>query len=538
MFLDVLLDEGVSHVFGNPGSTELGLIDELSNYPGIRYIHALQENTAVGMADGFAMATGHPAFVNLHTLGGLGGGMSNLTNAAASRTPLVVTAGQQRRDRLALDPVLSGDLVGLARPVTKWSHELRTPEEIGVMLRRAFRDARTPPGGPVFLSVPMDLLDEEVGPPPARSQVQSSGAAQGIGALVDRLIATPAERLALVVGDGAGRAPAFTAVVALAEWLGCPVFGAAFSSVNPFPSTHPAWSGYLALHPDAVNATLSPFDQVLVIGAPAFLTYEAGQLPARPPSLELLHIDDDPSRLGRNESTVIGLHGDIAATVEAVIDRLKEQRSAPYRSGAVAAAVVSHQPDDSTNRPMHPRTAVSACLDALAPGSIVVDEAVTSGRFIKKALQTSGPGEYYFCRGAALGWGMPASLGVALARQDQPVVCFVGDGAAAYSIQSLWTAAHERIPVVFVVLNNGQYRILKDGIAARGGVSAMTNHYVAMDLQDPAPNYVAIASGFGVASQRIDSPDELGRAMETALRERRPALLDVPIAGGDYTGRA
>jgi benzoylformate decarboxylase len=539
VLLDLLVDEGVHYVFGNPGSTELALIDELCTYPQLRYIHALQENTAVGMADGFAMASGSPAFVNLHTLGGLGGGMSNLTNAAASRTPLIITAGQQHRDRLVRDPVLSGDLVGLARPVTKWAHELRTPDEIGVIFRRAFKDARTPPQGPIFVSIPMDVLDEPASPPPVKSRVELPGSAKGVDDLAARLAATDAQQLAIVVGDGAGREPAFTEVVTLAEWLGCAVFGAAFCSVNPFPTAHPAWQGYLPLHPDALNATLSSFERVLVIGAPAFLLYEAGQLPPLPESVELLHIDDDPTRVGRNERTTLGLCGDIAATIEAVIDELKQQRSAaPYRSGRVADGQPRLVPEDhATARPMHPRTAVTGCLDGLPPGAVVVDEAVTSGRIIKKAFATSGPGEYYFCRGAALGWGMPASLGVALAKPQQPVICFVGDGAAAYSIQSLWTAAHEQIPVVFIVLNNGQYRILKDGLTARDGASAKTDRYVAMDLTGPAPDYVQIASGFGVDAQRVEQPSELRAAVGAAVASRRPALIDVPITGADTGGR-
>lgn len=541
VLVEVLLDEGVTHLFGNPGSTELPLVDELAAHPEIEYVHALQENSAVGMADGYALATGRPSFVNLHTMGGLGGGMSNLTNARASGTPMVVSAGQQSRAHLIEEPLLSGDLVRLAEPVSKWGHELRAADEIGRITRRAFADARTPPRGPVFISIPMDVLDEPTSTPaPSRLGDRGLGTARGLEALAARLQSVAPDDLAVVAGDRVSPG-AMPHLVGIVEHLGSAVYGAAFSSVNPFPTRHPAWSGYLSVNPAEVQATLGAYRLVFVVGAPAFLLYDPGDRSALLAGIELLHLDEDPALLGRNHTTSLGLCGEIEGSLSELSARLGglEERSDAARgrtsraaasaaSGeAVAVRVASRQLD----RPLPALVAADAVARSLPRGAVVVDESVTASGLVKTLHRTDGPNEYFFCRGAALGWGMPAALGVALARPDRPVVCVVGDGAAAYSIQSLWTAAHHRIPVVFVVLNNRQYRILKASLTRRAGRSVTAGHFVAMDLDDPPPDYVSIAGGFGIQALRAEDPDSLTEMVASGLRSGLPLLIDVPIAG-------
>src|SRR2546423_6604568 len=225
VLLDLLRDEGVRHVFGNPGSTELPLMDALIDAGDIEYVLALQEATAVGMADGYAQATGRPAFLNLHTVAGLGNAIGNLTNARANGTPLVVTAGNADRRHLVADPMLSGDLVGLAAGTTKWGHEIRHPGELGTILRRAFRDAASAPAGPVFVSIPMDVLDQEDEAPVLPvSPIERAAVAGGLDQLAAAL--TAPGKLALVAGEELGASPGgVDAMVALAERLGAPVFG-------------------------------------------------------------------------------------------------------------------------------------------------------------------------------------------------------------------------------------------------------------------------------------------------------------------------
>jgi len=546
VLIDVLRAHGTGYLFGNPGSTELPLVDELARHPDLSYIHALQENTAVGAADGYAQATGRPAVLSLHTFGGLGGAMGNLTNAWTTRTPLIVTAGQQRRSELPREPLLSGPLTALAAPVTKWAHELRGPDELALIFDRAFAEAMNPPTGPVFVSIPIDVLDapttQEARPPAQLCPAGPAGRLDDMAALLAEA-ARPAQAapggVAIVAGEAADRAA--EPLARLAETLGAPVYGAGFCPRNPFPSTHPAWAGYLTLDRTAVGATLGRYGCVLVVGAQAFLLYDTGSGAVLPGHVRLLHLDSDPARLGRNEPTSLGAAGDITASVRMLTGHLAgrvDRAAAATRLEAHRSARAAHLDDLRAialarydRGPIDPLAAAHAVLEALPPGGIVVDEVATATGPLRELHRSDTSGRYFFCRGAALGWAMPAALGVQLANPDAPVLCVVGDGAAAYSIQALWTAAHHRIPVVYVVLNDRQYQILRDGLRHRGGASVASERFVAMDLDDPAPDYVRIAEGFGVEAERVSRAEELAEAVKRRLGERRPALIDAQVQG-------
>src|SRR5437764_1297153 len=272
--LEVLRTEGVRHLFGNPGSTELPLIDALASADDLRYVLALQEASAVGIAEGYAMASGRPAFLNLHTSAGVGNAIGALTNAQANLTPLVVTAGQQDYRHIATDPLLAGDLTGLARSVSKWVHEVRTPGELGTILRRAFHDAASSPTGPVFVSLPMDLVEDraDVAVPPA-STILHRSLAEGLGELA-RLLTEPAVgKVAIVVGDEVSTSDAVTEVVELAEALGAPVHGAPLHSRGVFPPLHPLWAGMLAPAAAAMRSTLSVYERVFLVAGRGFMAY-------------------------------------------------------------------------------------------------------------------------------------------------------------------------------------------------------------------------------------------------------------------------
>ncbi|HLF41462.1 MAG TPA: thiamine pyrophosphate-binding protein, partial [Acidimicrobiia bacterium] len=471
VLLEVLASEGVRHCFGNPGTTELPFIDSLAGRAEPHYVLALQENVAVAMADGYAQASGRPSFVNLHTSAGLGGGIGNLTNASANRTPMVVTAGQQDRRHLAMEPILSGDLVGLAGAATKWQHEVRHAGELGTILRRAFLEAVNPPAGPVFVSIPMDVLEEEGDlEVPPRSHIDRGAVAGGIAELAELLAGPAPDRIAIVVGDGVAAAGAVGEVVALAEALGARVFGAPLHSNLDFPMTHPLWSGMLGFAASAISGMLSSFERVLVVGAKAMLVYPWSPGPPIPPTVELLHLDSDAGELGRYLPTRFGTAGDVRASLAALVPLV----AARVDGGRAAAALdkARQQRDGTTARfdaiaaelagdvPMHPMAATHALLAALPEGGAIVDEAITTGFHLRMLMRTETPGTYFFCRGGGLGWGIPAALGVKLARPEMPVLCIVGDGSAMYTIQALWTAAHEGLPVVVAVVNNREYAIL------------------------------------------------------------------------------
>jgi benzoylformate decarboxylase len=532
-FLEVLRSEGVRHVFGNPGTTELPLIDALAGVDDIGYVLALQEATAVGMADGYAQVTGRPAVLNLHTSAGLGNAIGNLTNAQANGTPLVVTAGQQDRRHLHHDPLLAGDLVGLAAPVAKWSREVSNIGELGTIMRRAFHDATSAPSGPVFVSIPMDVLEEQGDAPvpaPSRIARASAPASELLDELATRLQSSA--RVAIVAGDEVAASGAVAALVDVAEALGCAVHGAPLHSNVVFPTAHPLWRNALPPNANAIASALGAYDTVLLVGGRAFMVYPYSPGPAVPDGVALLHLSPDAHQLGRTWPTELGVTGDPRASLEALRARLGPATDLTEARAAREAADVRFDGkamEGYSSVPMPPASAAHALLRALPPHTPVVDEAITTGSYVRGYLRAE-PGEYFFCRGGGLGWGMPAALGVSLGRDRSPVLCVVGDGSAMYSPQALWTAVAQGLPVVFAVVNNRQYLILKNYLRGMDAETVRTGRFVGMDLDAPPVDFVALARSMGVAGTLVEKAGDVGDALRTALASGAPHLLELPIS--------
>jgi len=541
VLLEVLRTEGVTHVFGNPGSTELPLIDALAGVDDIRYVLALQEATAVGMADGYAQTTGRPAFLNLHTAAGLGNAIGNLTNAKANGTPLVVTAGQQDERHLVDDPLLSGDLVGLAGAVSKWTHEVRSPDELGTILRRAFKDAAAPPSGPVFVSMRMDHLDRPVeAPVPPRSEVDTRVVAADLARLAQLLTEPEHGQLAIVAGDEVAQSGAVGALVELADALGAPVFGSPLYGRSPFPPSHPQWAGMLGPSTAAIRSALAPYRRVFLVGGQAFMVYPRTDGPPLEPGTELVHLAPAPEPVARAHPVLHGAVGDPKATLTALLHEVHGRLEGVWdlavdRAAAEQRAGAERETREATARarygpaPMAPMAAAHALLRALPPGTPVVDEAITTGVYVRGFHHEATPDTYFFNRGGGLGWGMPVALGVSLAGGRSPALCVVGDGSTMYSPQALWTAAREQLPVVFAVVDNGQYLILKNLLRGMSGTSVEHERFVAMDLGDPAVDFVELAASMGVDGSRVDATDDITEVVKTALDRGRPHLLHIPI---------
>ena len=527
-------------MFGNPGTTELPLVDALARSSEPGYVLALQEATAVGMADGYGRLTRRPSFVNLHTVAGLANGLGNLANAAAAGTPMVITAGQQDRRHLIAEPLLSGDLVGLAGSLVKWSYEVRTLAELGVAVRRAFRLAAAPPTGPVFLGIPMDVL-EEGGEAllPARSQADDAPLGGSLAELADLLAG--AQRPGLVVGNELAWSDGLNAAVELAQALGAPVHGQPLASLLVFPSAHPLWRGPLPLDAAGINATLSAYDRVLVLGADAFLVYQYSSEQAMPQGVELLQIHPDPAQLGRTHAVRLGVLGDPARCAAELARLLAGRVPAERRQrvlaeseawqGEVIAKLAEQVSKGRLTRPLGPAAAVQAVVSRLPENAILVDEAVTAGLFTRAFHEGSAATSYLWSGAGALGWGVPAALGAKLAAPERPAVCIVGDGSFMYSPQALWTAARYRLNVLTVVLDNHEYRILKRGLDRLRGSAARSGSYLGMDLGDPGIDFVALAGSIGIRGSRVEDADTLEQKVDEALGSGEPRLLHVPISG-------
>ncbi len=544
---EMLIAEGVEYVFGNPGTSETPFMDALQDYPQLRYMVALQEATAVGMADGYARATGKPAFANLHIAGGLANGISLLYNAYRGGTPLVLTAGNSDTRMLLSDPVLSGDLVEMVRQYTKWSVEVKHASDIPVAVRRAFKEAKTPPTGPVFISFPWDTQDEEAD----IDIVPSSAGYHRIRPDADALtraaaLLAGAENPTIVVGDRVAQSSAAAEAVEVAELLGAKVFAADYTEMN-FPTSHPQFMGVLNLNNPATKERLSDADVLLAVGANVFSSFLYVPDPFLSSSTRLIHLDSSTREVEKVYPTEIGMIADPKAGLRDLADALRQemsgsaQEAARTRSASIGdeksrarAAYQGRVKERWDREPMSVERMMAELAQAVPANAIIADEAITSRGALQGAMDFDEPGSIYGIRGGALGWGMPGGLGIKLANPDRPVVAVVGDGSSLYSFQALWTASRYNIPITWVICNNRTYRILKVNMEVylRDMLkdTERKSDYIGMDFSPPL-DLAKIAEGFGVHSRRVDKPSELRSALDEALGLGKPALVDVVIDG-------
>jgi benzoylformate decarboxylase len=544
VLLELLASEGVEYIFGNPGTTELPLMDALLRAPDLKYVLALQEATAVAMADGYAQAARRPAFLNLHTAGGLGHGMGNLLNASVSQTPLVVTAGQQDSRHTVTDPLLFDDLVRIAGPAVKWAREVANADQLPVLVRRAFHDASAAPTGPVFLSLPMDVMDEmsEVGIE-RRSHIDRNAVAGSLERLAQQLAAVKPGRLAIIAGDEVHSSDAAAETAAVAEALGAPVYGSSWPSRIPFPTSHPLWAGNFPTTARRMAEILSRYDAIFALGGKSLVTILYTEGSAIPPGCDVFQLSADVRDLGRTYVTKLSVVGEVKASLRALLPHLAE---ATKSNRSVYAALLQKAGEERTaerrslwamadaqmNRPVTtPLVAAREAVRAIGPDVAIVDEAIATSAHVRKFLSSRSPNQYSFMRGGGLGWGMPAAVGCSLGLGCEPVVCLVGDGAAMYSPQALWSAAHEKLPVTFVVMNNREYNVLKNFMRTQVDyVAAKTGRFIAMDIRQPAIDYLSLARAMGVAAQRVERAADIAPAIEAGIASGRPNLVEVPIS--------
>lgn len=500
---------GIRHVFGNPGSTELGF---LSDFPAdIHYVLALQESVALAMADGYAQSSGHPAFLNLHTAPGLGNAMGALFTALKNKTPLIVTAGQQDTRMLRYDPLLSGPLVGIARPLVKWAHQPAVAAEVPAALERAYHIAMTPPTGPVFLSIPMDFWEQPAEYVEPRDVVQAGTPSPSqLSALVAAL--NGASNPVMVAGSGIDRSGAWAEAVALAERLSLPVWAEPLAPRATFPGDHPLFAGHLKPAQGLLAQALLGHDLILVVGAPAFLYYPNVPGPVVPPGAALWMVTDDPDEAARapvGSALVAGVREALAALAAAVTPRPR-----PLPSRAVEAAK-RRSAAARVREKMGAAFVLHTLSSYVTPETVVVDESISNSLTLRDFLPPRTPGSYFTAYSGGLGWAMPAATGLALANPARPVVAVVGDGSSLYSIQALWTAAREKAGVVFVILNNGQYGILKG--YAQSFYPGQERKVPGLDL--PGLDISAAAAALGVPAVRVTSPDQVGPAFADAFEQ-------------------
>jgi len=540
ILLEVLRSEGTRYIFGNPGTTELPLIDSLVTEPDIRYVWGLQEASAVSMADGYAQASGKPAFVNLHTAGGLGHGMGAIMNAKIARVPMVVTAGQQDLRHFLADPLLAADLVGMAAPIAKWCFEPNSLDDLSLILRRAFHNSMTPPRGPVFLSLPMNILDEFGSLPmlPA-SRVERASIGSGISQLAAGLLRFKPGRTVIVAGNDIAETGVDGSIARIARLLGAPVYGSSWPSVNNYASVDPFWRGSLPTTARGISEILGRYDCMLGLGGKTLVAIIYTARDPIPEDITFYHISEDGNDLCHNDAPKLGIVGNVKATLEALAAELERKVSpeaveanvlfAQEGQEALRRALRDQAEQAAGDAVLRPIVAAREIMRSLADGTFVVDEAPCANAFTQPMHRSTAAKQYFHNRGGALGWGMPAAVGVSLANDKAPVLCVVGDGSALYSPQALWSAVHEETPVVFVILNNGEYGILKEFMLNQPQYNARKHGFLAMDICDPRIDFQLLAGSMGVPAQKIGSKADISGAIESALASGKSHLIEIPV---------
>ncbi len=545
--MDSLRAHGVRWIFGNPGTTESPILDSLHDYPDIGYAVTLHEGVAVSAASFHSQASGSTAVANVHVAPGLGNGLGSLYGALRARSPMILTAGQQDSRMRLRDPMLQHDLVAMAAPLTKWSVQVSSADEMAPIMRRAFKVASDPPRGPVFVALPIDVMEQETEHGAEVSGAlhrRTSADPQGVLALAELLAA--AARPAIVAGDDVARGGAGAALVELAEAAGAAVYHEGLRLHMPFPNRHPNHCGALGFEAAAIQRALSDHDVVLLAGGPFFEEVWFDPIAPIAAGTRIAQIADSADLLARNFPVDVGVLGDLDATFSALVPALAERggralaAAAARRNARLASAnaeallaaeaqLMAH----SEGLAMSPGRALYELAQALPAGGIVVDEAITAGGPLAQAFEFRHAHDYYGQRGGGIGQGIAGALGVKLAHPGRPVMVVTGDGSAMYQVQSLWTAAKLGLGILFVVLANGEYRVLKHNLDAyrqRFGVAPSNRPYPHMDFA-PALDFVSLARGLGVAATRIDDPDGLEQAAREAFTSGEPRLLEVVVAG-------
>jgi benzoylformate decarboxylase len=511
--IELLRRRGMTMIFGNPGSTELGLLRAFP--PDFRYILGLHEGVAVAMADGYAQATGRPAFVNLHSATGVGNAMGAVVNAFHNRAPLVITAGNQDRRQLELEPYLFARSTSLMAPYVKHSHQPARAQDVPAAIDRAWALAQSPPRGPAFVSVPSDDWDAALAPAsrPGGGELLDSGGidAAALDELARRI--QGATSPGLIVGAGVDAGGAWADVIALADRLGAPVWAAPQSPRLGFPEDHPLYQGHLAPGHASAAAQLAGLDLALVLGAPvfAFLPYE----PGGPPLPPLIHITDDPNEAARAPAA-LRVVGDVRAVAAGLAARLPTLTSATQPDPQAAP------PRPPASIPIPPAFLMAALAEALPADAVLVEESPSNRNDLRAHVRIRRALSFFATASGGLGFAMPAAVGIKLALPSRPVVCLIGDGSAMYAPQTLWSAVQLRTAVAFVVVNNARYAILES--AARfAGLEGLPS------LELPGLDFVALAQSFGCRAVRVTDPQDLGPALAEAVAGTDPVLLDVIV---------
>ena len=542
-FLSLLVDEGVTHLFGNPGTTELPIMHALRDHASLTYVLGLQESVVIAMADGFCRASGKLAACNVHVAPGLGNALGAIYNANLSGSPLIITAGQQEQGHGLMEPLLYGPLVDMARPLVKWATEITRIEDVPRILRRAAKVAMASPTGPVFLSLPGDILNTsatiDLGHR-TRVDALTLPSDDSLHRLSKRILA--AEKPVLLVGTEIVTSDALHEAAELADVLGAPVYQQTVPHGAHFFSEHPAFMGALTRIQSQVRSTLSPYDLMVCIGADVLQMSVWSETDPLPPELPIVQIGLRDWEMGKNYPSEIALRSDVKETLQKLIPQLRQMQGTEKARTSVRSLEQISQSNWSTNRvqrqqeigarsdegSIDPDWLMMQIAESIPPDTIIVDEGLTTSKNLLQFLPHRDRYSYFGMVSGGIGWGIAAAVGVQLAQPDRPVVAISGDGSAMYSPQALWTAAHLKLPILFLIFNNQGYRILKERLLAFHG----NDQYIGMNLREPSIDFTGLATAFGMRAEKITDAVQFEATFKDAVTSDTPCLLEIMLQPG------
>ena len=507
---------GMTTVFGNPGSTELNF---LNNFPeDFDYVLALQEASAVAMADGYAQATSNAAFVNLHSAAGLGNALGNIYTAFRNHAPLVITAGQQSRSILPFAPYLGAEQAAeFPKPYVKWSIEPARAEDVPLAIAQAYHIAMQHPRGPTFVSIPSDDWNKPTVMPNYSKTI--GGSTPSPDAIEQLLTAIQnSQNLALIVGSDIDRQGAFESAVTLAERLQAEVWEAPNSSRASFPEDHSQFAGFLPALPEQLSAKLADYDVILVIGAPVFTLHLAGDMSLFDTDIAIYQITDDPMYAALASATTT-LFGTMTDSIQALLEQLPKGGKTP-----VTKPIRPPAPKVNAATPIPIEYAIDVLAHARPADAIIVEEAPSHRPAIQRFLPITRAGGFYTMASGGLGYALPAAVGVALATSKR-VICVIGDGSSMYSIQAIWTAVQLNLPLTVIVLNNSGYGAMRS-------FSKIMQSQAIPGLDLPNIDFVQLAESMGCHATRVSQHEQLTVAMNNALETAGSYLLEVIIDSG------
>jgi benzoylformate decarboxylase len=541
--LKLLAAEGVTHLFGNPGTTELAIMEAMSKQTDIDYVLGLQEGVVVAMADGYARATGRLAAANVHVAPGLGNAMGALFSAKFYGSPILLTAGQQEQGHGLTEPMLYAPLVPIAQPLVKWAVDVNRLQDLPRIVHRAAKVALTPPTGPVFISLPGDILDAEA-PLELGAPTRVEGTVRPADAALERLAKRllEARNPVLIAAHELSSRDALAEAAELAELLGAGVWQETIPYSANFVSEHPAFLGTLTRSQTQVRAALAPHDLLVCLGGEVLRMSVHHPLDALPEGMPIVQISERDWELGKNHPTEIALRADVRETLRALNALLRgrmgaaQKEAAQRRLAAIArdnwtaknARAREEAMKAAEAKPIDPRYFMLQLADALPKDAVLVEEALTTAASLPAHLRQRDRQGYYGLASGGIGFAVAGAVGISVALPQRPVVALIGDGSAMYGIQALWTAAHLKRPITYVIANNRGYRILKERLVS----FRKTDKFVGMDIREPELDFVQLARALGVPARRVTEPQDIFPALREGIASGAPNLLDVAVADG------